>query len=855
MDAQYQKLLDLAPYGPSDYQRWESAKQSLRDNPPSSTGQLIKAGTPQAWELDPIPVVLDSQEWESFAGALSQRMRLIDLLLQDVYGPQRWIAEGILPAQLVYNAPGYIRAARRAREIETRKPETRPLETRSTETPMLYLYAVQASRSASGRWLVHADRTQGPSGCGHAIENRLAISRIHAESFQSLQVSRIADFFMKLRQAIQDRAPGKDKSMRTLLLSPGVQSPTYFEDAYLARYLGYTLSQSADLTVRGGNLYLKTLGGLLPVDCILRRLADTQCDPLDIDPNHTEGVAGLAAAAKLGNVFLANALGTGWSESPAVTAMLPKLAKPILNEELRLANSPMWWCGEPESLEYTLDHFREMWIRDAFVRHSANQIDVAALSAVQQDQLLAQIRAEPWAFVAVEPPKLSYVPTWVDRQVVAWPAMFRFFASHQRGQIHVLPGGVARVAADPRQLDESLASGTMSKDVWVLSQGPVKPVSLLSGSRNSSELRRSGLDLPSRVAEHLLWLGRFCERTEFLARHARYCTSQLTSERASDSVSTSWWIVRALSDFMDMAATYPSTAYPSSGHPNSGHQSSENGIQIADSKSATVLLRGKLAEFLLDRMRSDGIANAIDGILRNAQNIRDRLSFDSWQIISRLDYSVLVPWATPRNTIGDTLLILNQIIGLLSAFSGLASESMTRGPGWLFLDLGRRIERAHCLLRLLDRTLVPVQANHRPILESLLDICDCSMTYRYRYLMSFETGPVLDLLVADQTNPRGLSFQFMKIANHLDALNIGDKTELAVQRKRLSEIRGSLRLLDCDAIGEFSEENTRLGISERTLLKPRLAECTESLIQLTDFITRRFFTHTHVRQLQDMVNP
>lgn len=824
MDAQYQKLLDLAPYGPSDYQRWESAKQSLRDNPPSSTGQLIKAGTPQAWELDPIPVVLDSQEWEHFSGALSQRMRLIDLLLQDVYGPQRWIAEGILPAQLVYNAPGYIRAARRAGEIETRA-----LETRSSETPMLYLYAVQASRSASGRWLVHADRTQGPSGCGHAIENRLAISRIHAESFQSLQVSRIADFFMKLRQAIQDRAPGKDKSMRTLLLSPGVQSPTYFEDAYLARYLGYTLSQSADLTVRSGKLYLKTLGGLLPVDCILRRLADTQCDPLDIDPNHTEGVAGLAAAAKLGNVFLANALGTGWSESPAVTAMLPKLAKSILNEELRLANSPMWWCGDPESLEYTLEHFREMWIRDAFVRHSANQIDVAALSALQQDQLLAQIRAEPWAYVAVEPPKLSYVPTWVDRQVVAWPAMFRFFASHQRGQIHVLPGGVARVAADPRQLDESLASGTMSKDVWVLSQGPVKPVSLLSGSRNSSELRRSGLDLPSRVAEHLLWLGRFCERTEFLARHARYCTGQLTSERASDSVSTSWWIVRALSDFMGMAA-------------------------ISDSKSATVLLRGKLAEFLLDRTRSDGIANAIDGILRNAQNIRDRLSFDSWQIISRLDYSVLVPWATPRNTIGDTLLILNQIIGLLSAFSGLASESMTRGPGWLFLDLGRRIERAHCLLRLLDRTLVPVQANHRPILESLLDICDCSMTYRYRYLMSFETGPVLDLLVADQTNPRGLSFQFMKIANHLDALNIGDKTELAVQRKRLSEIRGSLRLFDSDAIGEYSEVNTLLGISERTLLKPRLAEYTESLIQLTDFITRRFFTHTHVRQLQDMVN-
>jgi uncharacterized circularly permuted ATP-grasp superfamily protein len=193
MDAEYQKLLDSAPYGPDDQTRWASAKQSLRDNPPSSTGQLIKTGTPQAWELDPIPVVLGSQEWAKFAHALSQRMQLIDLLLQDVYGPQRYISQGILPASLVFNVPGYLRAAR------TNRPTT---------SPMLYLYAVQAYRSASGQWLVHADRTQGPSGCGHAIENRLAISRIHAESFQSMQVLRIADFFMKLREAIQEASPG-----------------------------------------------------------------------------------------------------------------------------------------------------------------------------------------------------------------------------------------------------------------------------------------------------------------------------------------------------------------------------------------------------------------------------------------------------------------------------------------------------------------------------------------------------------------------------------------------------------------------------------------------------------------------
>lgn len=824
MDLEYQKLLESIPYLPGDHARWESAKQSLRDNPPSSTGQLIKTGTPQAWELDPIPVVLDSRDWASFSQALSQRMRLIDLILQDVYGPQRLIAQGVLPASLVFHAPSYLRAAR---------------DSNAPASPKLFLYAVQASRSTSGQWLVHADRTQGPSGCGHAIENRLAISRIHADSFQSMQVCRVADFFMKLRATLQEASLAKDKSSRTALLSPGVQSPTYFEDAYLARYLGYTLAHSADLTVRSGKVYLKTLGGLVRIDCILRRLADNHCDPLDIDPSNQEGVAGLNIAARLGNVFLANALGTGWCESPALSAMLPSLAPQILGQPLMLQNSPMWWCGEDASREYVLANMNKLWIRDAFVRHSANQIDATALSKKELDELARQIQHKPWSFVAVEPPELSHAPTWVDQQVAPWPAMFRFFASQHRGQIHVLPGGVARVASSPRDLDESLTSGTMSKDVWVLSDGPVKPTTLLTGSKQVPELKRSAMDLPSRVADHLYWLGRFCERSEFFARHARYCTSQLTSERASDAVGNSWAVVRALSDLMDM--------------PDEVGQ-----FQSSQNDSPTTQMRKRVSEFIIDRKRSDGIAHSLDGIVRNAQNIRDRLSFDSWQIISRLDYSVLIPWETPRSSMGDALLILNQMIGLLSAFAGLASESMTRGPGWLFLDLGRRIERAQCLLRLIDRLLVPVQANPRPILESILDICDSSMTYRYRYLMSYDIGPVLDLLIADQTNPRGLAFQFMKMVNHLDALNIGDKTELTQQRKRMSELRGTLRLIDTEAIGQPFEiqgdATQRKTTWERLLLRGKIIEYTQGLIDLSEFIGRRFLTHTQSRQLQDMVN-
>lgn len=869
---EYLPLFAQAFDGSDGLSGWRGAKQALMDHPPASTGQRIKAGAPQAWELDPIPVVIGSEDFQTLSNGIRQRFRLIDLLLRDVYGPQRLLREGHLPASLVFDAPGYLRAARNM-EVQPDR--------------MLSLYAVQAYRSASGRWLVVADRTQGPSGGGHAVENRLAISRIHADSFQTMRVHRLAGFFSSLRSGLQEGLV-RERGSRTVLLSPGVQSPTYFEDAYLARYLGLTLTQTADLTVRGGNVYLKTLGGLVRVDSILRRLADRSCDPLEIDPTSSEGVPGLTLAERMGNVHLANALGTGWCESPAISAILPKLAPILLGEPLLLENAPMWWCGDESSFHWVRQNIDRLLIRDSFVRHSGNQIDGSLLASSERNQLFARMEKQPWAFVASERACLSYVPTWADQSIVARPVIFRFFACANRDKIEVLPGGVARVGKDPKELDESLASGSMSKDVWVLSDGPVKPTTLLSGNRQSVELKRSAMDLPSRVAEHLFWLGRFAERAEFMARHARYCMQQLTSDLSPEVLSAQWQVVRSLSDQQTMpflptekaeSQANAREAASSDGREGtlgrdfsrteSGSQevvvSSDGeihrrlGQQDIDIALATQQMRKAVSDFLVDRNRFDGIAGAVDGILRNAENIRDRLSFDSWQIISKLDYSVLIPWATLRNTVGDTLLILNQIIGLSSAFAGLASESMTRGPGWHFLDLGRRIDRAQNLLRLLDGLLVPVPqsgvgSGSRRILEALLEICDSSMTYRYRYLMSYELGPVLDLLVVDQTNPRGLAFQFMQIVQHLDALNVGDKTELIEQRKRMSECRGALRLLDPDAIGEEIAIDAATGLRRREHLRKRLEEFSIALNGLGDFITRRFLTHTSVRQLQDMVN-
>jgi uncharacterized circularly permuted ATP-grasp superfamily protein/uncharacterized alpha-E superfamily protein len=814
----YERLLGVLPKmsGPEIYQRWRSAKQSLKDNPPASTGQIVKSGVPQAWELDPIPVVIDPTEWKRLSDGLKQRMVLLDHLLRDVYGSQKFLKTGVLPESLVFGAPSYLRAAMRTEVGAGQR--------------MLYLYAAQIARSASGNWLALADRTQGPSGCGHAVENRLAISRILLDDFQQMHVDRLAGFFSLLRQSLNEATPVKEKNTRTALLTPGIQSQTYFEDAYLARYLGYTLTQTADLTVRGGNVYLKTLGGLVRIDSILRRMADDKCDPLEIDPSVSTGVPGLSHAARERRVLLANSLGTGWGECPGVTAILPQLCQAILGEPLKLQNSPMWWCGDRSNLQFVLANFSEMIVRDAFVRQSAGATRVASLSKTKREQLAAQMRACPWQYVAMQPPQFGCVPSWIHNHIVAWPVTLRLFACAYKERIEVMSGGVARVAEMPSQLDESLVAGSMSKDVWVLSSGPVKPISLLSSGKQSVELKRSPMDLPSRVAEHLFWLGRFAERAECMARHARYCSSQLTSELSSDVLHAHWQVVRALAESSGMDAEPPAEA----------------------DEKAMQSMRSVVRDFLFDRTKPDGLASAINSLLRNAETIRDRLSLDSWQLISRLDYSVLLPWNARESTL-DSLQILNQIVNLLSAFAGLASESMTRGPGWHFMDLGRRIERAQNLLRLLDDLLVPIHRNSRQLLESMLDICDSSMTYRYRYLMSYEIGPVLDLLVVDQSNPRGLAFQFMQIVTHLDALNIGDKTELVKQRKKMADCRASLRLFDPDGLGDcVSQEPT--GKLERKMLGEKLAEYRAQLTELAYFVTRRFLTHTSVRQLQEMVN-
>jgi uncharacterized circularly permuted ATP-grasp superfamily protein/uncharacterized alpha-E superfamily protein len=756
------------------------------------------------WELDPVPLMISIAEWQPLAAAIQQRARLLNRILLDIYGPQELMRSGILPPNAFFEHPGYL------------------LPCVGVEPPggiYIHWYAAQLARDATGNWIALGDRSQGPSGAGYAVENRIVISRALPEEFQHLNVVRLASFFIALQNTLASLSPHHCDNPRVVLLSPGPKSSRYFEDVYLARYLGYTLVEGGDLTVRGDGVYLKTLGGLLSVDVILRRMGDGRCDPLELRPDSPGGVPGLMQVVRDKQVVVANALGSGFLEAPLLQAFLPDVCQFLLGEPLKLPSVRTWWCGRADDMKYVETNLEHLVVRPAFRHHNVKVYVGANLDYDQRAKLLAEIRAKPTQFVAQEPIVGSTAPVWNGGRLQPWHVTLRAFAVASDGDYQVMPGGLSRVATRSETLNESMAAGQRSKDVWVLADEPVEPVSLLRPKQTALELRRSSNDLPSRAADHLFWLGRLVERTEAQVRHARSVAARMTSElqpaRPAD--------LKRLVIAIDEPGESPLAK-----------------MQIDEANLAQILIDSVWA-FLHDPYRVGGMVDTIASTLRTASIVRDRISVDGWRIINQLHFSPPHSTATEKTAadLAEALAPLNQLLTSLSAFSGLCNDSMTRGPGWRFLDIGRRIERALQTLRVIRGLLVEAQDDVLPRLEAMLEIADSSMTYRYRYLTTLQLAPVLDLVLVDETNPRAVGFQLMALAEHVRSL-ARDESEVVrtSEQKLVLSAQASLRLADVESFCTVD------GSGDRRQLDKFLSLLASDLRALSDSITHTYLTHT-----------
>jgi uncharacterized circularly permuted ATP-grasp superfamily protein/uncharacterized alpha-E superfamily protein len=735
------------------------------------------ADTTRPWRLDAMPLAFESTEWESLCQGLIQRAEVLDFILRDLYGEQTLLRDDLLPPELIHDHPDFYP----------------PLTGFAPPGRWLTLYAADLARAPDGQWWIFADRSDAPVGLGYTLENRLAMSQAFSGAFREGRVERLAGFFRILQQSVYSAAgvatggsiPASGSSFRGVLWGPGTNHPNHFEDSYLARYLGFDLVQAGDMVVRDRRVMLKTLGGLLPVDAVLRRVLERESDPLAIN-GISDGVPGLIESLRTARVGMISPLGSGLLESQILNPFLPSVCEHALREELKLPSIATWWCGEAKERKHVRENLEKLAIRPAFRRDHRLDFPYDPAEGFPIDIARRLLDEQPHRIVGQERVDRGTAPIVDgDRLVAARMALRVFVVAGPDGAYQVLPGGLARCALTSRELDAGILAGKVSKDVWVLSDRPVDPITLLPPVGERLSLRRSPGLIPSRAADNLFWLGRYCERAEGQARWLRAALARYTVEGIRPELKR---LIAALSTVELLADVNPAT------------------------------LESELLAAIFDSTREHGLASTCYHVCETATRVRERLSMDAWHVVSTISRSVLAPSATERDA-SDGLAQLTNVLMQVSAIGGLASESMTRTQGWRFLEIGRRLERGLTAIRitqwLLSGPQEKVSRRERErqrdegfgitaepaVIEAALEVADSWMTYRSRYLHDLQLVPALDLLLTDTTNPRSLLFQLLAIDEHTSKLPHEADQPLAspARRAALSALQ-SVRLLDAPAL-------------------------------------------------------
>jgi len=774
-------LGDFAEFPDREFNsRFSLATRHIRDTGVSY--RIYGEETERSWPLNPLPLLLSEREWAQIAAGVEQRANLMEAVLQDLYGDAKLLADGALPAAAVTGSPDFIRTMR-----GIKPPGGRYLQ----------IYAADLGRGPDGRWWVLDDRTQAPSGAGYALENRLVLSRAFPNLYNAMNVQRLAPFFDELRKGLAAAADRADP--RICLLTPGPYSETYFEQAHLARYLGFLLVEGDDLVVRDGKVYIRTIAGLKRADVILRRVDADYIDPLELNGGSRLGTPGLVEAIRSGGVAVLNMPGAGVLESKTLMSFLPQLSRRLLGEELKMPNVATWWCGQPVEralIEANIDNYV---IAPAFDGLGADGTTtrphlMSDLSQAQREAFLARFHDRPGDFVGQEVVRLSTTPTLREGTLQPAPFVLRVYAAATPDGMKIMPGGFCRTSDQLDARAISMNENARTADVWVLADKPVERMSLLA-SKDEVKVQRILGHLPSRAADNLFWLGRYLERAEATLRLVRsLCTSLMDSEAALHS--TGETLGRLLKLLIAWGAL--------------------------DEEAPDLRAIDAARQALFDEDAVGSVIHLVRAARRTAASMRERLSADFWTLLLDLE-SRLVEQAPDPLSEASALRQVESALQLLAALSGLAQENMNRGAGWRFLDMGRRIERGINTCRI-TRTLADESATIDD-LDLLLDLADSQITYRARYLVGLALRPVRDMVMLDPFNTRSAAFQVFQIRAHLAALpSLLDDGMLEPPNRIVLPLATELETADAAVFGVR-----------------RMLAIEQSLMKLSDAVADRYF--------------
>jgi uncharacterized circularly permuted ATP-grasp superfamily protein/uncharacterized alpha-E superfamily protein len=790
--------------------RWGRARLLLREDGVSYDAYADPRQDDGAWSLSPLPVIVPPEDWASIERGVQQRVRLFEAVLADLYGAQELLLAGLVPPEIVLGNSAYLR------------PCHGSLPPGASWLP---LYAADLVRAPDGRLLVLSDRTQMPVGAGYALENRIVLQRTLPEGFRACNVERLAPYFRAVQEMLEARATSHRDNPRVVLLTPGPYNMAYFEHAYLAQHLGYTLATGGDLTVRDDRVYMKTLGKLLAVDVILRRVDDDLADPLELRADSSLGVPGLVQAARRGQVAIANPLGTGLVQTPALIPYLPALCRYLLGEDLVLSSPRTLWCGDDDALAEAMARPEDLVFKRAFPGEGPGAVFAGELPASALAELCAQVRARPGDHVAQERVSPSTTPALAGDALRPRSMILRCFAVTTARGTQVMRGGLARSAgpadiaggsgaqpgapgAAPIVHAVPIQHGADSHDAWVLASGPGSVPSASLVPPAPIALSRGGGDLPSRAADDLYWLGRYTERAEGMARLARVVIDRLQGLGGRlDPVDNGDLVALAGALSVSVGFPFPGDVGGHRQAPEAEGRGEGDGAALFASYEQA-LLAAVFGE------RGGTLSSIVHAALRTGRMVRGRISLDTWRVLSSLDDVFRgQDAALGEDPLGALAGTLNQAVRTLAAFAGLVMESMTRGQAWAFLDMGRRLERASALLSLLT-VLARRSDRERALLEAILDVADSGMTYRRRYLTSMQVEAVVDLLLTDDGNPRSVLYQVEALARHVEGLPRPDGHAVkSVDERAVVAAQAELQLADIARIVEVDASGARAGLA------------------------------------------
>jgi uncharacterized circularly permuted ATP-grasp superfamily protein/uncharacterized alpha-E superfamily protein len=815
--------------------RTQTLARQVRDNGITYNVYASQGGPQRPWAVDLFPLILTPESWQQIEVGVKQRARLLERVMADVYGPQQLIREAMIPPALVQGHPGYLRAMHGVAPVGGTH---------------LHIAAFDLARGPDGNWAVVSQRTQAPSGLGYLLENRLLISRQFPQAFEAMSIQRLAATYRMWVESLKAHSPA-GQNAHVALLTPGPYNETYFEHAYLARYLGLTLVEGHDLTVRDERLYLRTLRGLEPVHVLLKRLDDEFLDPLELRADSTLGIPGLLQAVRAGNVVVANAPGSAFLESPALLGFLPSICEKLLGETLQLPALDTWWCGEHAALASVLPQLNHMAIKPTYPRsamHGSFDSTLGrSLTQAQRDEWVGRITRQPDRYSLQAYVPLSQMPTWKNTTegVVQRSVMLRVFALRDStNSWRVLPGGLARIAAPNAEI-ASMQRGGSSADVWVQTKADadVDRSSLLQKHSPAATVTHRQRMVTSRAAENLYWLGRYTERSENLVRLVRLCIEALNGE---DHASSSLWLwLQQLSQRQGLLPAGVPSAQPATG---------EDKPTATPNVTPSMGARRRVFErTLIACLDQDEHATSVGYNLRALQqaasSLRERLSPEHWNAIVHCveQFSTDCAQASSPHEFSavQALQALDAASSGLAAITGAQTDRMTRDDGWQLLSIGRHVERLGFLSSALDLA-VEVGAFENSADESdagdqnsshfsaLLALFDSTITFQAQYQQNRELAPLLALLVQDNDNPRSLAWVTRALRARLSKLAntpMGEPDALGrlVPDLKLSQLSD---LCEADEAGHHPN------------LRACLSQCMQAAWQVSDAITAHYFSHT-----------